>query len=47
MAVAGLTLVGGGDACSVTLALPRMACVEEFFARTVTLICVETLLGAV
>ena len=47
MAVAGLTMVGGGDACSVKLALPRMACVEEFFAVTVTLVCVATLLGAV
>jgi hypothetical protein len=46
-AVDGLTLVGRGDACRVTLAVPRTASVEEFFAVTVTLVCDATLLGAV
>jgi len=31
----GLTLVGGGVAVKVKLAVPRTACVDEFFAVTV------------
>ncbi len=42
--VAGLTLV---DPVRVRVAVPRTACVEEFFAVTVTVVCEATVLGAV
>ena len=45
--VAGLTLGGGGVAVRVKVAVPRTACVDEFFAVTVTVVCVATVLGAV
>jgi hypothetical protein len=38
VAVAGLTLVGGGDAFRVKLAVPRTASVEEFAAVTVIVV---------
>ena len=54
LAVEGLTVVvgvgvgvGAGEACSVKLALPRMDCVDEFVATTVTVVCAATVLGAV
>jgi hypothetical protein len=46
VALAGLTL-GVGDAVSVTVAVPRTASVEEFFAVRVALCCVATVVGAV
>jgi len=46
VAVAGLTLVGGG-AVSVKLAVPRTAWVDEFFAVTVTVSSEATVFGAV
>ncbi len=48
--VAGVTLVGAGgagEAVKVTLAVPKTALVEEFFAVTVTVVWVATVLGAV
>ncbi len=53
--MAGVTLVGAGvgeavdagDAVKVTVAVPRTALVEEFFAVTVTLVSFATVLGAV
>ena len=47
VAVAGLTLVGEGEAVTAKVAVPRTAWVEEFFAVTVRLCCVATVLGAV
>jgi hypothetical protein len=46
VAVAGLTLVGG-EAVSAKLAVPRTACVVEFFAVMVTVSSEATVLGAV
>jgi hypothetical protein len=45
--VAGLTLVGAGDACRVTLEVPKTACEEESIAVTVTACCAGTFAGAV
>jgi hypothetical protein len=42
-----MALAGGGEACKVKLAVPRTEFVEEFFAVTVIVVCVVTLLGAV
>src|ERR1700733_3607838 len=42
-----MVVVGGGEACSVKLALPRMDCVDEFVAVTVMVFCAATVLGAV
>jgi hypothetical protein len=47
VAVEGLTLGGGGDACRVRLAVPRTASAEEFVAVTVRVVWTATLLGAV
>jgi hypothetical protein len=47
VAVAGVTLVGGGEACRVRLADPRTDCVDEFVAVTVMVVCAATVLGAV
>jgi hypothetical protein len=38
--------VGAGDAVNVRVAVPRTALVEEFFAVTVTMVCVATAVGA-
>jgi hypothetical protein len=46
VAVAGLTLAAG-EACRVTLAVPRTALVELFLAVMVTVVCDATSLGAV
>jgi hypothetical protein len=45
--VAGLTLMGGGEACSVKVADPRTAFVDELVAVTLMVVCAATVLGAV
>ena len=47
LTVAGVTLVGGGEACKVRVAVPRTDCVEELVAVTVKVCWVATVLGAV
>jgi len=47
VAVAGLTLGAAREACRVKLAVPSTEFVEEFVAVAVTVVCAETLLGAV
>jgi hypothetical protein len=45
--VAGLTLMGGGEACRVKVADPRTVFVDELVAVTLMVVCAATVLGAV